>query len=104
MRRRETVPASAGVTPALSGLISPPLSARNADGFLNGETRNRYRLRCAKLSEVVARSGRSLATVRMTDLALVAVLGWRVDLEAKHAAALREFGGELVGIVLLHLL
>ena len=58
----------------------------------------------AKLSEVVARSERSLAPVRMTDLALVAVLGWRVDLEAKHAAALREFGGELVGIVLLHLL
>ena len=31
------------------------------------ETRNRYRLRCAKLSEVLPRSERSLATVRMTD-------------------------------------
>jgi hypothetical protein len=33
-------------------------------------TRNRYRLRFAKLSEVVARSERSLATVRMTLLGL----------------------------------
>ena len=34
---------------------------------LDAETRNRYRLRCAKLSEVVARTERSLATVRMTE-------------------------------------
>ena len=38
------------------------------------ETWNRYRLRCAKLSEVVARSERSLASVRMTEGA-VASLG-----------------------------
>ena len=34
---------------------------------MDAETWNRYRLRCAKLSEVVARSERSLATVRMTE-------------------------------------
>ena len=36
------------------------------DDQLDAETRNRYRLRFAKLSEVLPRSERSLATVRMT--------------------------------------
>jgi hypothetical protein len=34
---------------------------------LDAETRNRYRLRSAKLSEILPRSERSLATVRMTE-------------------------------------
>ena len=34
---------------------------------MDAEMRNRYRLRCAKLSEVLPRSERSLATVRMTN-------------------------------------
>ena len=101
----EPVPASlarscpAGVTPAPSGLISPPLSARNAlprseRSLATVRSRGDPALRClispplsarnadwmrrfgtgtgfagAKLSEVVARSERSLATVRMTDFA-----------------------------------
>ena len=67
----EPVPASLreavrqGVTPAPSGLISPPLSARNADGMQRLGTGTGFA--CAKLSEVVARSERSLASVRMTE-------------------------------------
>ena len=34
---------------------------------MDAEIRNRYRLRCAKLSEVLPRSERSLAMVRMTE-------------------------------------
>ena len=39
------------------------------------ETRNRYRLRFAKLSEVLPRSERSLASVRMTDWVSFAPFG-----------------------------
>ena len=52
------------MTPALRCLISPPLSARNADGMRRLGTGTGFA--GAKLSEVVARSERSLATVRMT--------------------------------------
>ena len=34
---------------------------------MDAEIRNRYRIRCAKLSEVLPRSERSLASVRMTE-------------------------------------
>src|SRR5690242_18027016 len=46
---------------------------------LDAATWNRYRLRCAKLSEVLPRSERSLAPVRMTEKRLDAVgnCGWR---------------------------
>ena len=42
---------------------------------LDEETWNRYRLRCAKLSEILPRSERSLASVRMTDWTSVVRFG-----------------------------
>ena len=68
----EPVPASAGVTPAPSGLISPPLSTRKADGMRRLGTGTGFA--GAKLSEVLPRSERSLASVTMTEGA-VASLG-----------------------------
>jgi protein-L-isoaspartate O-methyltransferase len=52
------------VTPALSGLISAPLSPRKADWMRRLGTGTGFAV--AKLSEVVDRSERSLAAVRMT--------------------------------------
>ena len=72
-RNRYRLRCAAGVTPAPSGLISPPLSARNANWMRRRGTGTGFA--GAKLSEILPRSERSLAMVRMTEGASVVRFG-----------------------------